>query len=267
MNDIQRPMPVFPGFEKSQQDFNPIRDQRRALPLWFDVDLSAARSISAATALVLPVAGNVLYIDQDTVNVGNAVVHFQDTTLSAASAPITVGPGSIFKVPFTQLLIENAAQAGKRLRVFYGVDIDFLPSLAAQVVISGSVTVSSGNVAIIDGAFPEYSNSYANITNMAANTPQTIVAPASNTNGIRVINAAIHATGAGSFLKSLIAKTSAPTTVIDGDVILAGFFGPSGSNKPENNPVVVDIPAGKGLYVISAGAESTSLQTVTYKLL
>lgn len=106
-------------------DFAAVRDGRKSMPFWLDVDLSSARSIAAGTALVINIAGNSFYIDADTENVGDARVHFQDATLNNASAPIYVSAGSIMTVPFTQIMIENDAQAAKRLRILYGVDIDF----------------------------------------------------------------------------------------------------------------------------------------------
>lgn len=128
---------------KPSTDFAAVRDGRNSLPLWLDIDLTSARSIAAGTALSINIAGNSFYIDQDTANVGNATVHFQDTNLGASSAPLFVSAGFIANVPFTQILIENNAQAGKRLRIFYGVDIDFQAGINASIAISGTVDIGA----------------------------------------------------------------------------------------------------------------------------
>jgi len=124
-------------------DFAAVRDGRRSMPLWLDIDLTTARSIAAGTAQVLNIAGNSLYSDQNLIQ-GVATVHFQDTALGNTSAPITVNPGFIAGVPFTQLLIENAAQPGYRMRIFYGVDIDFLPGTGGLVNVTGTVSQVDG---------------------------------------------------------------------------------------------------------------------------
>lgn len=131
-----------PLLNKPTSDFNAIRDGRNSLPLYIDVDLTNARSIAANSALVLNIAGNSFFTDADTANGGNATVHFQDTALGNTSAPFFVSPGFIANVGFTQLLIENTAQAGKRLRIFYGVDIDFQAGVNSSIAISGSVSVA-----------------------------------------------------------------------------------------------------------------------------
>lgn len=179
---VRYPAPNFPGIEKPSIDFQPVRDQRRALPDYYDVDLSTARSFSAGSALILPIAGNVFFVDQDTTNTGIATVYFQDTT--AKSTPLTVGAGSIFRIPFTGLAIENSAQAGKRLRIVYGVDLDFLPALNANVAITGSVSIS-GDVLTRRAPSPYYDDATMaqDFTNLGVNGAMTMIAPASNTGG------------------------------------------------------------------------------------
>lgn len=131
---------IFPGFEKPSIDFGPVRDLRRATLFYYDIDLSAAHSMGDNTALVLPLAGNSFYVDQSPTT-GAATVHFQDTNLNSSAAPVYVLPGFIAKVPFTQIMVENAAQAGKRLRIFYGVDVDFVGGMNATISVSSVVPV------------------------------------------------------------------------------------------------------------------------------
>jgi hypothetical protein len=133
----KKPQPVFAGFTKPSTDMEAVRDGRRAPLLYLDIPLDSTFTIASGNPLVLPLSGNSFYIDQDTSIVGNGYVHFQDTNLQSASAPIYVGAGFIAKVPFTQILIENKiAQAGKVLRIVYGTDVDFTAGLNATIAIS-----------------------------------------------------------------------------------------------------------------------------------
>ena len=137
--------PDFPGIAKPSIDFEFVRDQRRSTLLYYDIDLSTARSFAAGTQLTLPLVGNAFYVDADLTDGGTAIAHFQDS-VNAGSAPVYVSPGFIAQVPFTQIVFENAAQSGKLLRFFYGVDIDFTPGQTSQTSISGSVSVIDGGL-------------------------------------------------------------------------------------------------------------------------
>lgn len=127
--------------KKPSTDFGAVRDGRQALPFYVDIDLTTARSIAAGTALKLDIAGNSFFTDADTSTGGNGIVHFQDTSLGISSAPFFVSPGFIANVGFTQLLIENTAQAGKKMRIFYGVDIDFQAGVNTSSTVINSTQV------------------------------------------------------------------------------------------------------------------------------
>ena len=133
--------------QRPEVGFDAVRDGRRAPMFWYDVDLTPARSIAGGTAEILTIAGDSFYADLDPVNQGTGVVTFQDTNLTSHGAPVFVTRGQIVNVPFTKLLIENAAQPGKRMRFFYGVGLDFKPGAASTVNVSGDVSVIDGNVA------------------------------------------------------------------------------------------------------------------------
>ena len=254
--------------KKPSTDFAAVRDGRQSMPLYIDVDLTTARSISGKNPLILNIAGNSFFTDADTTNGGNAIVHFQDTNLGNASAPFFVSPGFIANVGFTQLLIENTAQAGKRMRIFYGVDIDFQAGVNASIAITGSVSVTS-----LPNQRLTYTGSYKANTNAAANTAEQIFAPGSNVNGA-ILNAAsiMSYASTGPTFPNLIAKTSAPANITDGDVllstdqmILAGsnYFSAASLKQP------IFIDAGKGLYFIAGSAETSlwSNRSALYTLL
>lgn len=130
----------FKGMRGPKTDFEAVANELQTLPFYYDVDLTNARSIAAGTALLLPISGNVCYIDQVT-STGSARIAFQDNVFAGVT-PITAFPGFIAKIPFTQLQIENDAQPNLRLRIIYGTDLDFTPAIGAGVF---------GNISVVDG--------------------------------------------------------------------------------------------------------------------
>lgn len=135
---LSAPNPHFKGIAIASDNFVAVQGKLRSPVLGYQLDLTNARSIAAGTAVLIMVSGNAFYVDANT-DVGNATVHFQDTNLQIQQPGIFIGPQFIARVPFTQILVENAAQVGKTLRFFYGVDIDFVPGLNNQVVISNAI--------------------------------------------------------------------------------------------------------------------------------
>jgi hypothetical protein len=149
MSDLQR----FGGMRAPTSDFGAVLTDLQTLPFYYDVDLSIARSLAAGTQLVLPLTGNVLYVDQKP-NSGICSLHFQDDARSG-NTPFTIFPGFVARIPFTQLLIENAAQPGQIMRLIYGVDIDFVPAVSPgngviQVVDGGRARTAAG-IAFLGG--------------------------------------------------------------------------------------------------------------------
>lgn len=260
-----------PLLKTPSSDFAGIRDGRNSLPLYIDVDLAAARSIGSNSHLILNIAGNSFYSDADTTNGGNAVVHFQDTNLGNSSAPFFVSPGFIANVGFTQLLIENTAQAGKRLRIFYGVDIDFQAGVNSSIAIAGTVLIGNtiANPAEIAISANTYGASYQSLTAIAANTPDTVFLPATNTNGAIIWDASFMNNSASPGYGSFIAKASAPTSTVDGAVILGADAVAQGASifMGGSLKLPVKIPAGLGLYYICANAESSAHRHCKYTLL
>lgn len=264
----QMPVANFPGIRRPSIDFQDVRDGRRSTPFYVDVDLSTARTIAAGTQLMLPIAGNSFYCDPVIDSSGNpiggvAVVHFQDTTLNPQGTPFTVAPQFIANVPFTQVLIENPAQTGKRLRIVYGVDIDFRPGINAQVSISGIVAMA--DYGYQPGAY------YAVAAALAAATNEQVIAPAANLNGVLLYDAAmVGTTAAGSYDTTLLAKSSAPGSYVDGDLILSGE-GASLAGASDYRWAAMNrarrLPSGRGLYFRSNGIQTAGLRRAAYTIL
>lgn len=264
----------FPGIRQPSIDFGEVRDGRRSQLLWFDVDLSTARSVLAGTHTVINIAGNSFYIDNDAETVGYARVHFQDTNLDVAPAPVFVGPGFIASVPFTQILIENSAQVGMCLRIFYGIDIDFKPSLNAQVSINGAVAIidaPSSNCQVYVGQ--------DTLTPATSNT-RTLLAAASNVSGIVLREISL-------FINNLNTSTSGGATVYASPS--SGFT--FGGNSGQANTIILCkatagpvkdvslefpamnrlLPAGWGIFSYASNGAGTgnlsALSTVSFEIL
>jgi hypothetical protein len=196
------------GLAAPSTDFGAVRDRRRTGILSWDVDLSQARSITAGTALVIPIAGNVLYIDQRK-NTGFATCHLVDDTFNRGNTPITLFAGFILKAPFTQLVIANEAQPGQTLRILYGVDVDFMPGIGAGVTVTNPVN-------IIDVLDPSGRVDVVNLpTALGVNQLTTILTPAQNPRGARVRHAVQSYTpgAGGQVIGWLVASNSAPAAI------------------------------------------------------
>lgn len=244
--------------KKPSTDFGAVRDGRQTLPFYVDVDLSIARSITAGTALKLEIAGNSFFTDADTTNGGNAVIHFQDVSYGTTSAPFFVSPGFIANVGFTQLMVENLAQPGKRLRIFYGVDIDFQAGVNASIAIAGNVSVipSLGNT------------NYADSTPLAANTARQVIAPAANLNGLILTNVwARTYNSVAAPIMTLVAKNSAPANITDGQVLCGVLSAQTNISGFVELKKDIYVPPGLGLYFISDTAETSGNHTCSYRLL
>lgn len=143
-------------------------------------------------------------------------------------------------------------------------------SISAPVDLSASTLAALENITIQNlGA--SYGASYRSVALLAANTPETIFTPAANVNGAILHSAQFYSQcGSGGANTALLAKTSAPSSVTDGDGILSADSAASQAGAPAltaslQNPI--RIPAGKGLYAISAILETVGSRSALYTLL
>jgi hypothetical protein len=130
---------AFPRTSRPTDDLEAVRAGIRNIVESTVVDLSVAHSLAAGTAVVLPIQGTAFMLDKGA-DVGNATIHMQDQTLTPVNT-INIFPGDAYDMPFTFIVIENAAQAGKVARIHYGTGISFKPSLAGTLTISGNVAI------------------------------------------------------------------------------------------------------------------------------
>lgn len=253
----------FPGVRKPLSNFDAVKTDLQTQLLVYELDLSTARSLAANTAEELRFAGNALYVDKAS-DVGNGTIIFQDDS-RLKPARVYVQPGFIARVPWTRLLIENTAQAGKVLRIFYGVDIDFVPGTSSDVNIAGTVT---SNISPADYGLP---TAYGSISALASNSPETVFSAAANVNGAIVWDAQFETGDTVTLPRaSFIYRTSAPVNVVDGRIlvqgnagaVVSGFYSIFGRLRTPTR-----IPAGYGLYFISETAETRPHRSALYTLL
>lgn len=148
--------------------------------------------------------------------------------------------------------------------------------LNGTVSVSGAIALDAPTLAALESISVHsdgqvYGASHRSIALLAANTAEVVFTPGSNVNGA-LLHSAQFMSGHGTIITNgaLLAKTSTPTTVTDGDAVLGadccslvgGFVVVAGSLKSP-----IKIPAGKGLYYIStlletAGSSRSALYTL-----
>lgn len=191
-------------------------------------------------------------------------------------------------IPIDEVLITHAAQPGLVLNLWYGYRARFransqtitsIGSITNAVVVQGAngtiavptLALGSLPVSVRDVGFA-YGASVQSILATAALTPIVLVAPGVNVNGMIVWEASHYVrTGTPGAKGSILAKASAPATVVDGDVIVgmhasmeiaAGVGAWAGQLR---RPVF--IAAGKGLYQIADTLDTVKLVNAVYTLL
>lgn len=112
----------------------------------------------------------------------------------------------------------------------------------------------------------KYSQSYKSNANLSANGVDAVFTAAANVRGAIIHLAKDSFNGGGaSLVTALIANTSAPTTVLTGDV-LAGKYS-NGSSDQWDLEGDIYIAAGNGVWFISSGAETAAYRYCLYTLL
>lgn len=227
------------------------------------------------------VRGDFIYIDNNSTGTGTLKLN----NTSEDPFPVLAQAGLV-DMPFQDIFLSSSAQAGKVLNLWYGYRARFLsPSqnIATIGSITNAVTVAGtlGNLAqVAVGGVNSlqvsprgyvYGTSFRATTALAANTATQIFSPASNVNGAILWSVTYESCNATSNPAiSILAKTSAPASLTDGDALddcatrisFTSFFSCS---KNINNPVF--IAAGKGLYCITNVAETLNNISARFTLL
>ncbi len=246
---MQRSQHPFNGLEQGP-DFDRARSMIATPFQYVDIALDVA-----GVNQIFNVSGDFLYVDASSTGLVTLELNNQ---YNDPSAPFQVSAGFGLQALFKQLKLTWAAQAGKKIRLMYSTGDKVVPT--NSTTISGSVVVSTSGYT--------YGAAYRSITTLAANTPDTIFTPAANVNGAILWSGAYVMSSLGG-TGVFIAKTAAPASIIDGDVILSptNFNVGGGNNFGMSIDAPVKIAAGKGLYRISQAAETYSVSKALYTLL
>jgi len=262
--------PKFHDYETGT-DFDRARSQI-ATPF---LSITLALDTAQTTPLVLPISGDFLYFDANA-SQGNVTLEVNNQ-YADQEAPFYCQPGFALHAEFKQVKLTWTAQVGKVCRILYSTGQQVIPAFAAQISLAGTSNVQAPSAPGTSLGFAvspfgiTYGASYKSNTALAANTADTVFIAASNVNGAIIWDASFYTatSGAWSIGVGFVAKNAAPSTIIDGDVILGPTSGPSGAGYPISGKLnqPVRIAPGKGLYFINSSAETSAYRSVLYTLL
>ena len=248
-----RNTPIFRTYEQGP-DFERARTQIATPFQYLDIALD-----NAITDRQYSISGDFLYID--TAFDGEATIELNNQQ-NAPVAPFHVQPGFALNALFKSLKISAAAQPGKKIRIMYSTGERVVPALSGTLAVTG--TVSTAEEPTVYGA------SFASEGATLGNTAVAIVAPAANISGLILWEASFLYNDGTYATGSMLAKSSTPASVFDGDVILAPeqrFVDGSNSYVSAKLTKPIEISAGKGLYVISTTGQARFIRRVLYSLL
>jgi len=140
-----------------------------------------------------------------------------------------------------------------------------------QMLLNATAITATKELQLMRNAGVSYGASFSINSPQVAGTAVQVVAPGANTNGLIVWVANFLSIAAVLQVCNLIAKATAPTTSVDGDVLCiasaTSSVVTSGSVGRVDAPIFV--PAGKGLYlyILFAETATTHPKSVLYTLL
>lgn len=223
----------------------------------YDVSLPANGSVR------LPVSGQNFLIWSATgrVNVRGAFGYLRG---------IGVGQGAS-SVDFTELTIEDVSGVANSVNVI----------VSAGSFVNQQIILSSSSALALDSATQDgikkplaATGFYATNSQMSAGVAEAIFSPSSNINGAILLQAAINfTTSAVAATCCVLAKSSAPASVLDGEVLvctaLAQYYSGGVMWYSGRLEAPQFIPAGKGLYAIASASElaSVNYRAARYRLL
>lgn len=231
-------------------------------------------TIGAGDTFDQSLQGNVLRV-----TAGNVPLRVQDRD-QQMDFTLLAGERAEFPGEFPGLILSHNSGVDQTFTIQVGKGVNVASALVSgSVSITGTPTVINGGGNLTSITNPvkaqddgyAYGANFASIANTVANTPVTILSPASNTNGV-ILHRAAFVLGLSSALcrGAFLAKSSAPASLADGDSVLTAdnliFVGSwfYFSGKLEK---AVKIPAGKGVYFISEAASTIAHFSAAYSLL
>lgn len=231
------------------QRWNEVSDGRRTDFASIDVDLSTARTDYEIDFT----DGGFLYIDKS--SNGNASIKLN----SKNNVALYMGPGSSVQADYTKLYLSNTAQAGKKMRLIFSVDGRIAPGVDISTLdqIVQPVTISAINSPLVGQTL-----STGIFGQIVDTTVHELIAPASNTNGIRIDSIYL----GSDQVARLMANPTLPASWSASNVLGLAMIYAAGSDF--NVPAVENkiIPAGHGVYVAQNAAGNTYFD-ICYEIL
>jgi hypothetical protein len=213
-------------------------------------------TIPANQSVIIPAQNNHFFILAATGNVG-----IWGDTFGQFDG-LTQGQG-MNNCPFNKLILSDQSGASNTVKLLIA------PGEFTNQILQSLVSIQSSQ--ILQLIRPEQSTGhYQSNSAIVAATPIQIIAPAANINGAVILSANTFSSGTNLPGVTLIAKATAPSTVIDGEVFMyANANMVSGTTYYEESQLPKEefLAAGLGLYFISGANSSFSNLSVRYKLL
>lgn len=211
------------------------------------IDLSTARDDER-----LPIQGSFLYLDKES----SGLVYIKHNAARNAAMPMGANMG-IYDVPFEEVYVANAAQAGASINLWYGFDARISP--ANQDIANIGTVGTVGAItppALVSGAW-----GYRSTT-----VPVTLVAAAANISGIVVHNAELVAYEA---LSRIVYHVSPPTAHIDLVVepLLMAYGASPGQVGTSRMEAPRIVPPGNGIYAVGSSSTHNYYYSINYEML
>lgn len=219
-------------------------------------------------------ASQVILVDAAYFRVQSATGPVDITVEGFGTLPgMLVGQG-IKDTPFKRIVIKDVSGAANVGTILVASQ-EFVDNrtYGVNTISGGSIDLTAATQAALNRPQAQ-TGFFSDQSALVANTPLPVFLPAANVNGAILLTADIQANIASSVNDQVfISKASAPTTVIDGSVLLmAKFQGLSGTSGfyGATLPKEQYIAAGQGLYFIATsavGAGVNQIRACRYKLL
>jgi hypothetical protein len=214
------------------------------------LDLSSAQTLKE-----FALAGDVLYVDK----LSTGTVKFRPDMSWQRGFPLGANSG-VRDFPFKSLLLEWDAQPGETFVLWFGYGINIIPP-NQDITTIGSITDP------VRIAPMSYASSFDSAAVLAAGVNTTILAPGSNLDGVDIEDCGIVAFGAATAYITLLAKSSAPASIADGEIIFAASQSPTGASLPGSGLWQRrTISSGKGIYLRPESAGGSSIVNVKYNV-
>ncbi len=128
------------------------------------------------------------------------------------------------------------------------------------------LAVGGVNALCVTSAGKKYASSYTSSAGLN-NSASQVFSVASNPNGATLWNANMCTQAASTVVVTLHAHTAAPTSVSDGNILLAASNQAANQLGPVNTlEDPIDIPANKGVWAFNGGTETGALRSALYTL-